>query len=218
MDTNRERGRRSGGFTLIEILVVLTIISILAGLSMYGLLKARKSGQETAVQSDIHMLGARIENFKNAFGYYPPSSLSSIGINGNNINDGNESLFAFLTTRKKGGPFADDLKEEGWVNADGDSLSQQQAKIVKDKVDWIRGTNDLLEYVDFWGNPYVYINARDYGKTFKYQPEGGVVFQVQACKNPTTATYCAPTRYQLWSLGPDGINQNGTGDDIVSWK
>ena len=164
------------------------------------------------------MFCSRIDAFKNAFGYYPPTSLNSIGLKTNGINDGNESLFAFLTSRKKGGPFADDLKEDGWVNADNDAVTAQKMKIVKREIDWIRGTNALLEYVDFWGNPYIYINSRDYGRKLKYQAPGGKVFEVQACKNPTTGTYCSPTKFQLWSLGCDGINQNGGGDDIVSWE
>ena len=82
----------------------------------------------------------------------------------------------------------------------------------------MRGTAALLEYGDVWGSPYVYIPATDYGKKLRYQGIEGEPFEVEARKNPTTGTYCAPTTYQLWSLGADGVNQNGEGDDIVSWK
>lgn len=209
---------RHVGFTLIEILVVIAIISILASLTTVGVLKARKSGQETAAHTDVQMLCSRIESFKNSHGFYPPTSLSAVGIRSNGINDGNESLFAFLTSRKKGGPFADDLAEDGWVNADGDSINAKEAGIIQREIEWTRGTRALLEYTDFWGNPYVYINAQDYGKKFKVQVPGGEPFEVQARKNKTTGTYCAPTTFQLWSLGSDGVNQNGGGDDIVSWQ
>jgi len=76
----------------------------------------------------------------------------------------------------------------------------------------------LTEYVDLWGAPYVYIHCRDYGKKLKYQLEDGTTFEAEARKNPTTGTYYAATTYQLWSLGPDGVNQNGDGDDVVSWQ
>ena len=206
------------GFTLIEILVVVAIISILAGLSMAGLQYARKRGNENAARVEIQMLGARIKSFENEYGDFPPSSLSDIKIQGNGLNDGNESLFAFLQTRKHGGRFAEDLKEDRWRNADGDRVAASDAKTLKQKIDWGRGENaELLEYVDLWGNPYVYIHSKDYGKKFRYQNEEGI-FEVEAQKNPATGTYYAPTTFQLWSIGEDDLNENGNGDDIVSWK
>jgi len=216
-DGRRGRPALDGAFTLIEILVVIAIISILASLAGYGVLRARKTGLETAAKTDITMISSAIETFKNAFGYYPPTSLSALKIKTNGINDGNESLFGFLLTRKKGGPFAD-LKENQWANADGDALTTDDGKVVKAEIEWVRGTGQLIEYLDLWGNPYVYINSREYGKKFKYQAVGGEVFEVEARKNPITGTWCAPTTYQLWSVGADGINQNGEGDDIASWK
>ena len=214
----RKGARRLSGFTLIEMLVVMAFISILASLVLVGIQKARKSGEESAAKAEIQMLCARINNFRNEFGYYPPTSLSDIKVKGNGINDGNESLFVFLLTRKRGGPFADDLKEDRWANADGDDLKGPDAKLIAKEIDCARGTDRLLEYLDLWGSPYVYINSKDYGKKFKYQSPDGTVFEAEARKNPTTGTYCAPSSFQLWSVGPDGISQNGEGDDIASWK
>jgi type II secretory pathway pseudopilin PulG len=203
---------------LIEMLVVLTIISILAGLTMVGLQKARIWGDESACATEIQMITARIASFSNAFGDRPPSSLADIKVKGNGVNEGNESLFAFLLSRKKGGPFADDLKEDRWMNADGDEAKGPDVKTIQAAIDWTRGNNQLLEYTDLWGSPYIYIHSRDYAKKHKYQCEGGEVFEVEARKNPKTGTYYAPTTFQLWSLGKDGVNQNGEGDDIVSWE
>ncbi len=210
--------RLSSGFTLIEMLVVCGIIAILAGLSMVGLQKARLSGQQTACSQDIQMLAARLDQFKNAFGDYPPTSLADIKIKGNGLNDGNESLFAFLLTKKRGGPFADDLKEDRWQNFDKDGVAGADVKILDKEIQWARGNQQLLEYTDIWGQPYVYIHSRDYTKKFKYQLEDGTIFDAEARKSPTTGTYFAPNRFQIWSLGPDGLNQNGEGDDIVSWQ
>lgn len=208
----------STGFTLIELLVVCAIISILAGLTMVGLQAARRSGQESATAAEIHMLVSRIESFKNAFGDFPPTSLESIKIKCNGLNDGNESLFAFLQSKRHGGPFADDLKEDRWQNSDKDELRGADLKVVEKELNWIRGSGQLLEYIDLWGAPLVYIHSRDYIKKHKYQLPDGAVIEVEAQKNAQTGTYFAPSRFQLWSLGADGINQNGEGDDVVSWK
>ena len=136
--TKRSLQGRAGGFTLIEMLVVLTIISILAGLTLVGLQKGRMWGDQSACQTDINALVARIGNFSNAFGDRPPSSLADIKVKGNGVNEGNESLFAFLISRKKGGPFADDLKEDRWKNADGDEAKGADVKAIQTAIDWTR--------------------------------------------------------------------------------
>lgn len=213
------RARAQGsGFTLIELLVVMAIISILAGLVLVGVQASRKSAVEQVVALEIKTIAGRLENFKAGFGDYPPTSLAEIKVKGNDINEGNESLFAFLLSRKHGGPFADDLKEDRWRNADGDELSAVDLKVVEKELQWVRGNGKLLEYTDYWGNPYVYIHWRDYGKRLKYQGEDSSPVEVQAQKSPETGSYYAPTSYQIWSFGADGENQNGAGDDIVSWR
>ena len=212
----RDAGRSA--FTLIEMLVVMTIISLLAGLTLVGVQKAREAGYENVVKSDVSSLKSDIEGFRNAMGDYPPSSLTDIKIKGNGINDGNESLFAFLLTKKLGGPFASDLREDRWTNLDNDELTARQAKTIQQEIDWTRGNNQLLEYVDFFGTPFIYLHNRDYETRFKYRDAEGNTFEVAAQKNPATGTYYAPNSFQLWSLGPDGKNQNGEGDDIVSWR
>jgi prepilin-type N-terminal cleavage/methylation domain-containing protein len=215
----RERALASqGGFTLIEVLVVIAIISILAGLSLVGIQKGREYGERHAVKADVTLLTASIRSFRNAWGDFPPTSLAGIRVSGNSINDGNESLFAFLLTQKHGGPFADGLPEDRWFNADLDVLTPAQRKTVLAEIQWVRGNDDLLEHVDFWGNPYVYIHSRDYGTSFRYSSRDGEPFTAQAGLNPATGLHFAPTTFQLWSLGVDGINQNGGGDDIVSWE
>ncbi|HVR75539.1 MAG TPA: type II secretion system protein [Planctomycetota bacterium] len=210
------RGR--GGFTLIEMLVVVAIISILAGLTLVGVQAARKYGNEKAAAIEVQMLCARLQSVASAFGDFPPTSLADLKVKGNGVNEGNESLFAFLLSKKHGGPFADDLREDRWRNFDADEAKGNDVKTIQSVVDWVRGNNQLLEYVDFWGSPFIYIHSRDYGKKFKYQGEEGAVFEVEARKSPATGTYYAPTTFQLWSLGADTTNQNGDGDDIVSWK
>lgn len=210
-------GRRSA-FTLVEILVVIAIIAILGGLTVAGLQLAQEEGHIGAERHTIAMLRSNIGQFALELGDYPPTSLKTFGVKGNDINEGNESLFACLQTRKRNGPFLDDIDESRWQNYDGDKLSSAEVQKIKAELDWVRGGDRLLEYTDYWGNPYVYIHSSDYKKKFRYQGVDGTVFEVEAAKSDKTGGYAAPTSYQLWSLGPDGVNQNGGGDDICSWK
>ena len=215
-----ERGvlRRGSGFTLVELLVVIAIIAILAGISIAGLQLAQEEGHVGAERHTISLIRTGIEQFSQAMGDYPPTSLDYFKVKGNGINEGNESVFACLQTRKKNGPFIGHLDESRWQNLDGDKLSSTDLASLRATLDWTRAGDQLLEYVDYWGNPFVYIHNRDYGKKLKYKAADGSVFEVEAAKSPSTGGYAAPTSYQLWSLGPDGLNQNGDGDDICSWK
>ncbi len=213
------RWRGSYGFTLIEILVVITIISILMGLALVGINAARGRGDVAAVRAELQSFRAAAQQFRQEMGDFPPSQLHDVGseLIGNGLNDGNESLFLFLMSRRLGEPLFEP-REDRWVNTDSDTFTGTQLPKVQKEVQPVHSTEKRLEYSDLWGNPFVYIHNRDYGSSFDYMTSEGEVFTVQAQKNPQTGTFYAPTSFQLWSLGGDGINQNGGGDDIVSWE
>jgi len=61
-----------GGFTLVEILVVIVIIGILVGIIVPGVMSAYRRSQEFAIENDITQLGAAVEAFKTKYGFYPP--------------------------------------------------------------------------------------------------------------------------------------------------
>jgi prepilin-type N-terminal cleavage/methylation domain-containing protein len=68
-------GRRAG-FTLVEMLIVIGIIAILAGLLLQVIVKVREAGPRTANRNDIGQLGIGVENFKSTFQVqYVPSAL-----------------------------------------------------------------------------------------------------------------------------------------------
>ncbi|SVC36130.1 uncharacterized protein METZ01_LOCUS288984, partial [marine metagenome] len=76
--------------------VVISIIAILAGLSMTGVMMGRQSGEEGAVKSNITGLVTLLEQYAVETGGYPPSSLSFFRIPSNGINEGIESVLACL--------------------------------------------------------------------------------------------------------------------------
>lgn len=213
------RELQSGGFTLVEILVVISIMAILASLSVAGLRIAQIQARSSAEKHDISLLKSAVDTFAREMGDYPPTRWSYFRVTGTNTeNEGNECLFFCLETRKKGGPFVSELDENRFTNADNDSLLPAAEKSLKAMLDPRRTSGALLEYTDAWGNPYVYIHHRDYGQKFSYTRSDGTRFEVEAAKSSTGGGHAAPSSFQLWSLGPDGENQNGGGDDICSWK
>jgi type IV pilus assembly protein PilA len=59
----------SKGFTLVELLVVLVVIGVLAGVALPRLSTARAQAFETALQSDLRNLQSAQEQYYAAYGY-----------------------------------------------------------------------------------------------------------------------------------------------------
>ncbi len=222
MRTSRaESAARREGFTLIEILVVIAIISTLAGLVLAGVTAARRFADQKATAQDILTLCQAIEGYNTARGDYPPSSLAMLKLKRTNpVNEGNRALLLSLMSRKKGGPYLQDLKETRLTNAGFDSLSKEEMNALRKDLDIAQLSPKLLEYTDLWGNPFVYIHNRDYEqkKPVYYLDRDGTRVPVKAARSAKLGTFQAPNGYQIWSFGPNGKNENGEGDDIASWK
>ena len=63
---------RRGGFTLVELLAVIMIIALLAGLLTPAVMRARNSARNAAIKAEIDMLHMAIMNYKNEYGSFPP--------------------------------------------------------------------------------------------------------------------------------------------------
>jgi prepilin-type N-terminal cleavage/methylation domain-containing protein len=72
------RVRKRIGFTLIEMVIVISIIAILAGLLLPVIGTVRRRGQVTATVLEIQSLKNAIEQYKNKFGDYPPDGSNSV--------------------------------------------------------------------------------------------------------------------------------------------
>ncbi len=211
---------RLRGFTLVEMLVVIAIISVLAGLVLASVTAARRYADLKATQTEIQTLAQAISNYSVQLGDYPPSFLTSLKLKANGVNEGNEALVLCLSGRKKGGPFTEDFKESRLANLDNDSITAKDLGVLKKDLDIPQASPQLFEYVDLWGNPFVYIHNRDYNtKTrIQYMDRDFRTVPVQAARSAKTGTFQAPTGFQIWSFGPNGQNENGEGDDVASWK
>lgn len=160
------------GFTLIEILVVIVILAVLAGIVVGAAKYAQTKAARSRAQAEIATMESALEHYKNDNGIYPPStgnrsSPSPPGYPGVIEISNSGSLYAALTTPKVYMTF---------------------------KPNQIALNGVITYVVDPFGHPYNY--------------------------------YCIPgaldmsnaVTFDLWSYGPNGINDEGTNDDISNWK
>jgi prepilin-type N-terminal cleavage/methylation domain-containing protein len=64
--------RSAGGFTLVEMLVVITIIGILAGLITAAAIRARTFAKNSVIVVELSQLDTACKAYKEKFGEYPP--------------------------------------------------------------------------------------------------------------------------------------------------
>ncbi|MGQ9576010.1 MAG: type II secretion system protein [Thermoguttaceae bacterium] len=72
MRVRRDLPARRQAFTLVELLTVIVIIGILAGLVTAVAIRARAKAKEAAVRTEIAQLETALEAYKFKYGEYPP--------------------------------------------------------------------------------------------------------------------------------------------------
>lgn len=207
------RARRSG-FTLLELMIVIVIVSILSSILLWGVLASIVAAKETNSQAMVRALAGALESYKSQYGDYPPSSLEYFNVKlPNETNNGIEALVACMSTTKSGGPFYRPADEGQYTNVDND-------KAPKNVTQWFFGDLELRELSDNFGNCLWYVHAVDYDKPKKAHlsvlpRRGGEKLEVKIYKSDKTKTFSNPGRFQLVSAGRD--EKYGTNDDIKAW-
>jgi len=157
---------RSKAFTLVELMVVMSIIAVLAAILIPGVHIARRRAQESATISRIHTYEMAAQGFREDFGDYPPSRWSeldyvfedadvtavgspspqTVQVNGNDreayppsaVNEGIEVFLACVATQT-GGPYIE-VKEGIFGNTDYD-YDVDEAGGPDNKLDVLQSTN-----------------------------------------------------------------------------
>ncbi|MHC4472581.1 MAG: prepilin-type N-terminal cleavage/methylation domain-containing protein [Planctomycetota bacterium] len=213
--------RRAAGFTLIEVLVVMTIVAALMGMVVLLVGHAGKTKEMTITTQRLNGIRAGVEHLRqpHLYGLYPTAAMdrlkglkgedvgSLVGIS-NRTNVGIETLYVALFLSTHDYSIAD-LGDDWLANTDGDQMKGNPTR---------SESTELFEFVDAWGNPFAYFSQWDYqnpeGLT-EYTMEGGEQVKVVPWKMEKTGQFQNPSSFQLFSAGPDEIFN--TDDDIGNW-
>jgi type IV pilus assembly protein PilA len=98
-------GKKSSGFSLIELLIVVAIILIIAAIAIPNLLRSRIAANESSAVSALRLVNTAATSYTTTYGNGFPPSLAAIGNNGTTtISCTNAELIdAVLTAGTKAG-------------------------------------------------------------------------------------------------------------------
>jgi len=109
--------RRAGdqsGFTLLEMLVVIAIISMLAGLLMTGVTAARRKAAQRRTSLMLQRIATAVENYELDFGDYPDGCGDEVS---------GSLLYIALTTQEMNGPYLE-LQQSELADQDFDGVKE----------------------------------------------------------------------------------------------
>ncbi len=148
--------KKQFGFSLLELLVVISIIGILAGLIFTGASYLFRDNANKQASLEIEVLKMALEEFRQEFGSYPVTPLSSWS----------EKEGSKILTHALLGTHQYEESTESWEWLDPDQFSEslissddlnikefESGEDAGDKFNWKKIEHFLI---DPWGEPYIY--------------------------------------------------------------
>ena len=216
--------RTRNSFTLTELLVVVAIIAILAGLLIPAVMLGQQKGRETQAKADMNTIILALKGVENTYqqmvkagdGYMPSASNGCVTL-GKPASENDETDTGTIAEYNT---FIVELTDpsNALFNTTELNINKRKIRFLEPKSDYDptkSGTstdNEKALWKDPWGNPYILIINTDFTDKIKL---------------PESTKYIAG-KAAIYSRGPNGIDEDGknaaegTGsgknDDIVSWK
>ena len=195
------RKRTRQGFTLLELMVVITIIAILAGLTIQAFTFAQQSAARNRTLAALTQIKSSLEQYKERYGEYPAPTDAAGSLNtplgGLNVNYGTAKMLYQAITGD--GNDAINLPQgTATASSTGNpTVTAMQAGITQNLPKTM-----IFSFTD--GGSPTYILVDGFSHPFQYQKAG-----VDSNGNNTTVN----PNYDLWSYAQ---TTNGTSNDLTS--
>ncbi len=192
--------RTNRAFTLIEMLVVIAIIGILAGILLPVIASSKAKAKIVQAKTEMKNLAVAISAFQAQYSIFPTSDTDARGGVDMTYTNGNSDIIRILL----------DVDEAGTVN-EGHKRNPQKTVFLNGKMVQTGqpGIGKDYNFRDPWGTPYVITLDLNYDN---------------ACEDKIYGKFRVPV--MIWSYGPNRIpGPFGSGgnpdvkenDDVRSW-
>ena len=198
----RKNGARRGpaGFTLVELLVVVTIIGLLVGLVSVAVPKAIESGMKAKTKGELTAIVAAVKAYKQEYGRFPSSATGS----------DDEHLYASYCTGQSKfstqpyGPAKDLVSILSGNNLN--NLNPKQVRFLE-----ATGASTTYVWLDPWGKEYCVMFDTNEDGGVEYWGDGN--WQNPNIKLSVIAVSAGPNK-----IVDGGAENSSKCDDIFSWR
>ena len=191
-------GFSDAGFSLVELLVVVSIIGLLAGLASVAVPKAIESGKKSKAKGDLTAIVAAVKAYKQEYGQWPVAKSKM-----DQATDEYNSWY---------GPPTNESGSKQLVRIlSGENLSMAGIEMNPKGVRFLEGASTDGTFRDAWGNQYcVKMDTDESGALEYYAPAGAgenIKMRVIAVSLGKDRTQNDPDR-----------RLTRTCDDVFSWR
>jgi prepilin-type N-terminal cleavage/methylation domain-containing protein len=198
----------SNAFTLIELLSVMVILLVLAGISVPIISSARTSAKKGVTSAQISQLELALKQFESDFGVFPPDTYTTadtvISVGGisipldDDVGTGTKCLVFFLgsrftfnpglTNEEKYGPYIEFKKSQ----LEGTGVDFADDVFESITIEGVNGTREVFQLKDPFGKYYIYDSS---------SPSNNIA------------------SFDIYSYGADTTDDAGdpASDDITNW-